>query len=755
MKRIPQAIITKAKPTAWLRPHPGSPRIRSDDQRSSAPNTSKPATPDVIPIAAIEQADTGSLRPYPGNPRTHSRKQVRQIAESIRRFGFTNPVLIGGDGEIIAGHGRVEAARLLGLESVPTVRLAHLDAAQRRAYVLADNKLALNAGWDRDLLAIELQGLINLEFDIELTGFSAAEIDIVLDEALEGSTDGPAEPEDQVPQGPEPASAVTRPGDVWCLGRHRLICGDARDRTAFAMLMGDERADLVFTDPPDNVPIDGYVTGLGRIRHREFAMGVGEMSAEAFAGFLRRTLGNAAKASRSGAIAFVCMDWRHMGELLEAGQAVFSELKNLCVWNKTNGGMGTFYRSKHELVFVFKVGTAAHTNTFGLGDSGRYRTNVWDFAGVNSMRAGRDEDLDASVLFPPHVMASAPGRAILAASHTTELAEKWGRRVRNLVAQHGATLGSRLSDDNRAAGRWELDNGGEYYAAGVGAAIVGFRADGAVIDDPVRSREDADSECVRDKIWDWYKSDLLTRLRPGGWVILIQTRWHEDDLAGRIIAEMARGGEAWDIVSLPAEAEAGDLLGRAPGEWLWDDAYGYAGFLRREKATQLPRNWSALYQQRPAPETGDYFKEEWLRTYASEPPRATLNVYGGSDYAVTSDGGDYTVHVVVGVDPDNRMYLLDLWRGQTSSDVWIEAWCDLVRNGSQRSGRRSAGRSLPVSDLSWSGAPSSGRPIPAASSSEAAATRRCAPSRSAGAWRCSGFMCARVPRGWPRCGRSC
>ena len=142
---------------------------------------------------------------------------------------------------------------------------------------------------------------------------------------------------------------------------------------------------------------------------------------------------------------------------------------------------------------------------------------------------------------------------------------------------------------------------------------------------------------------------------------------------------MERGGERWDIVSLPAEAEAGDLLGREPGQWLWDDAYGYGDFLRHEKATQLPRNWSPLYQQRPAPETGDYFKAEWLRTYASEPPRETLKVYGGSDYAVTSHGGDYTVHVVVGVDPENRMYLLDLWRGQTSSDIWIEAWCDMVR----------------------------------------------------------------------------
>jgi hypothetical protein len=171
--------------------------------------------------------------------------------------------------------------------------------------------------------------------------------------------------------------------------------------------------------------------------------------------------------------------------------------------------------------------------------------------------------------------------------------------------------------------------------AGVGTAIAGFRTDGAIIDDPIRSREDADPQHVRDKIWDWYKSDLLTRLAPGGWVTLIQTRWHEDDLAGRIIAEMERGGERWDIVSLPAEAEAGDLLGREPGQWLWDDAYGYGERLREEKATQLPRNWSALYQQRPAPDTGDYFKAEWFRTYTRDPPRETLNIYGRSDYAVT------------------------------------------------------------------------------------------------------------------------
>ena len=348
---------------------------------------------------AIEHMPVASLRPYLGNARTHSKKQIRQIADGIRQFGFTNPVLVGENGEIIAGHGRVEAAKLLGLEKVPTVRLAHLNAAQRRAYVLADNKLALNAGWDRKLLAIELQGLIDIDFDVELTGFSSTEIDLVLDEAGEGSPNDPTGVGDEIPLSTnDPATAITRTGDVWCLGRHRLICGDARDRAVFDVVMGHERADLIFTDPPYNVPIDGHVTGLGRIRHREFAMGVGEMSAEAFTSFLRLTLGHAAALARNGAIAFVCMDWRHMGELLKAGQAVFSELKDLCVWNKTNGGKtnggtGTFYRGKHELVFVFKVGAAACTDTVAGGDGGHCRSNVWDCAGVNTLRAGRSEDL--------------------------------------------------------------------------------------------------------------------------------------------------------------------------------------------------------------------------------------------------------------------------------------------------------------------------------------------------------------------------
>jgi ParB-like nuclease domain len=361
---------------------------KSTAARSTHPLPTASQVESIQP-AAIESMPVARLRPHPNNARTHSKKQIRQIADSIRQFGFTNPVLIGEDGDILAGHGRVEAVKLLGLVSVPTVRLAHLNAAQRRAYVLADNKLALNAGWDHELLGIELQALLDLEFDVELTGFSTAEIDVVLDDVSEGAPDGRTEAEDEIPSPAKnaAATAVTRPGDVWSLGRHRLICGDAREQAVFDLLMPGERADLLFTDPPYNMPIDGHVIRRGRVRHREFAMGAGEMSGKAFTGFLQRTLGLAAKRTRDGAIAFVCMDWRHMGEVLKAGQAVFSELKNLCIWNKSNAGMGTFYRSKHELVFVFKVGTATHTNTFGLGGQKRYRTNVWDYAGANALRA--------------------------------------------------------------------------------------------------------------------------------------------------------------------------------------------------------------------------------------------------------------------------------------------------------------------------------------------------------------------------------
>ncbi|MDC8755641.1 site-specific DNA-methyltransferase [Erythrobacter sp. sf7] len=339
----------------------------------------------------VVERKIAELRPYARNARTHSRKQIAQIARSIERFGFTNPVLVSDEGEIIAGHGRVEAAMTLGIKSVPTLALSHLSETERRAYVLADNKLALNAGWDKEVLAIELQALVDLEFDTELTGFSLAEVDFVLDEAGESDPQGSDKAEDAVPTVSD--TPVSRHGDLWILGNHRLLCGDTQRALDIERLMGGERADMVFTDPPYNVAIDGNVCGLGSVKHREFAFASGEMNRTQFVAFLTSTLRNMAAVMRDGAIAYVCMDWRHMGELVEAGQASFTELKNLVVWNKTNGGMGAFYRSKHELIFVFKQGTAAHTNSFGLGETGRYRTNVWDYAGISSISAGRSDEL--------------------------------------------------------------------------------------------------------------------------------------------------------------------------------------------------------------------------------------------------------------------------------------------------------------------------------------------------------------------------
>jgi DNA modification methylase len=335
----------------------------------------------------IEYMRVCELQPYANNARTHSRRQIRQIAKSIEKFGFCNPVLIDDAKQIIAGHGRVEAAKLLGIDAVPTCRLSHLSEADKRAYILADNQLAARGAWDKELLAIELQGLIDLNIDVELTGFDMAEVDIILEEAGEAAGE-PSGREDEVPQCAS-LPAVTQTGDLWVLGAHRLLCGDARDRSAYNRLLEGAKAGFVFTDPPYNVAIDGHVGGLGRIHHRDFAMACGDMSEAEFTAFLETVFGRLAENSVDGSIHQICMDWRHMGEMLAAGRKVYGELKNLCIWNKTNAGMGTFYRSKHELVFVWKSGTAPHVNNFELGQFGRSRTNVWDYPGASSTHAGR------------------------------------------------------------------------------------------------------------------------------------------------------------------------------------------------------------------------------------------------------------------------------------------------------------------------------------------------------------------------------
>jgi len=339
----------------------------------------------------IEHLPIADLKPNPRNARRHPTKQLHQIAASIREFGFNSIVVIDEDGIILVGHGRVEAASLAGLTSLPILRVTHLTAEQKVGFSLADNKIALNSDWDMEQLTQLWRELSaqELNFDLEVTGFETAEIDLLIDgptvSANSDRSDIVPEPQNQ---------AVSRLGDLWHLGEHRLICADACDKAAHVELLNGEQARMVFTDPPYNVPIDGHVGGLGGVKHREFMMASGEMTPAEFQQFLKTVFANMADVSVDGALHFICMDWRHMAEVMGAAQGVYSGLKNLCVWNKNNGGMGSLYRSKHELVFVYKVGTDSHVNTIELGKNGRYRTNVWDYAGVNTWRAGRDADLE-------------------------------------------------------------------------------------------------------------------------------------------------------------------------------------------------------------------------------------------------------------------------------------------------------------------------------------------------------------------------
>jgi DNA modification methylase len=325
------------------------------------------------------------------NARKHPKKQIVKLAAGMRQFGFLSPVLVNREGVLVAGHGRVQAAIMAEIAEIPTICLEHLSPEEQRAFMLADNRLSSESSWDRDLLKAELAELsaADLSFDLELTGFDTGEVDIIIDPITPADKMDPA---DQVPELPAPNNVVSRLGDLWLLGDHRLFCGDANIATGFKILLGDERAQMGFADAPYNVKVKS-IGGKGRIRHEEFKMASGEMSKAEFTAFLKSTFGNMAAHSVDGAIHFQCMDWRHMGEMLAAGEGVYSELKNLCVWNKDNAGMGTFFRSKHELIFVWKVGTAPHINNFGLGEKGRYRTNVWDYGGISGLSPNRMDEL--------------------------------------------------------------------------------------------------------------------------------------------------------------------------------------------------------------------------------------------------------------------------------------------------------------------------------------------------------------------------
>ena len=392
-----------------------------------------PNVPPAVRPLAVTYRPVESLRPDPRNARTHPKRQLEQLVASMREFGFTNPILIDPDGSVIAGHGRLLAAKALGMAEVPTIVLEGLSEAQKRALRLADNKIALGAGWDLDLLKLELAELAVLDVDLTVTGFSTGEIDVVLK--------GAPDPDDEaIPALPE--TPRTQPGDIWILGDHRVGCGDGRDAAFLQELIGeDAKVDAAFLDPPYNVRINGHANARGR--HREFAMASGEMTEAAFRAFLTETLGACAQVSRDGAIHFVCMDWRHMEDVTAVAGSVYGGLLNLCVWNKSNAGMGSLYRSKHELVFVYRVGTAPHFNAVELGRHGRNRTNVWDYASVNSMAGSRREDLALHPTVKPTALVADAIQDVtrrgdlvldifLGSGTTLIAAERTGRRFRGL-----------------------------------------------------------------------------------------------------------------------------------------------------------------------------------------------------------------------------------------------------------------------------------------------------------------------------------
>lgn len=345
-------------------------------------------TPTPHPLELQSRA-IGSLIPDPKNARQHSDRQVGQLAKSIEAFGFNCPVLIDADNQVVAGHGRLLAAKSLGWTEVPTIRLEHLSPDQVRAYRIADNRLTDCSSWDERLLAEQLKALSDaeLDFDLEAIGFDLPEIDLRIQSLGTLEEDTPAEGDAALPDGP----AVSVLGDLWQLGPHRIVCGNALLSETYNTLLSGQPAAVVFTDPPYNVPIAGHVSGNGRVVHDEFPMATGEMTRAAFTDFLGQALAHMQAHVAPGALLYACMDWRHLGELLAAGEAQGLALKNVCVWDKGCGGMGSLYRSQHELVFVFKAGSAPHTNNVQLGRFGRNRSNVWAYPGVNSFARATGE----------------------------------------------------------------------------------------------------------------------------------------------------------------------------------------------------------------------------------------------------------------------------------------------------------------------------------------------------------------------------
>lgn len=337
-----------------------------------------------MPKLTISDKNIEQIKQYKNNPKLHSKHQIKQIADSIKEFGFVNPVLLDENGEIIAGHGRFMAAQLLNMTTIPTITLSHLSDSQKRLYRIADNKLTELGKWDITALEIEIKELESLNLDLELTGFETEEIDnLILGSA--GTTNSK---DDNIPE-LKPADYQCKLGDVWQLGRHFLICGDALKAETYTKLMGNKRAQMILTDPPYNVHVKD-IGSSGKIKHDEFAMASGEMSSDEFTKFLNTFMRHAKDYSVNGSLHYLFMDWRHGIEMGLAASTVYDELKNICVWVKNNGGMGSLYRSQHELCFIYKNGKASHMNNINLGAHGRYRTNIWEYAGANGSADGKE-----------------------------------------------------------------------------------------------------------------------------------------------------------------------------------------------------------------------------------------------------------------------------------------------------------------------------------------------------------------------------
>lgn len=348
----------------------------------------------VPDLGEAEQVALDLLKPYPGNARTHDNRQLAKLGQSLQVFGWMTPIIAEKDGTIIAGHGRWLAAKKLGLKHAPVIRAEHLTPAQAKAYRIADNRLAELSGWDKDLLTLELGELstLDLDFNIEVTGFDHVDIDLMIDppEQMDGTSRDPA---DEAVPAPEKV-AVSQIGDVWLLGEHRLMCASALEPNSFEQLMKGKQARMAFQDAPYNCPIGGHVSGLGKVRHREFAMASGEMSRAQFQAFLTTNLSLVTANMMAGGIVALCMDWRNALVLQLAMEACGLDLINLAVWVKSNAGMGSLYRSQHELVLIGKHGTAPHINNVELGKHGRWRSNCWRYAGVNSFGRQRMDQLE-------------------------------------------------------------------------------------------------------------------------------------------------------------------------------------------------------------------------------------------------------------------------------------------------------------------------------------------------------------------------